>query len=176
MAGHRSSLSGFTALGGVMAAGSLAFLWAAALAPSGRMGLTAVAGLFPMVSVLAAGRSAGYLCWAASGLLALILLPDKGIAALYLIFLGLYPVVKERIEAIRRPAAEWVLKLVCFDLALTFFWTVFRGMFLSGLPDWLGGNSLLLYGVGNLVFVLYDIGLSKLIALIRVRVRSHKGR
>lgn len=176
MAGYRPSLSGRTALGGIMAAGSLAFLWAAALAPSGRVGLTAVAGLFPMVSVLAAGRKAGYLCWAASGLLSLILLPDKGVAALYLTFLGLYPVVKERIELIRRPITEWILKLSSFNLALTLFGVVFRELFLPNPPNWLADNSLLLYGLGNLVFVIYDIGLSKLIALIRARIRFRRGR
>lgn len=176
MAGFRSSKSGRTALGGVMAAGSLTFLWCASLVPSGRLGLTAVAGLFPMLSVLAAGWGAGCLCWAASGLLGLILLPSKEIPILYLIFLGLYPVAKERIESLRRRGVEWCLKLGYFNLALTVVWTALRRMFLPGLPDWMEDSSLLLYGVGNLIFVIYDIGLSKLITLIRGRLRFRGGR
>ena len=50
------------ALGGVLAAGSLAVLWLASMAPTGQLGLTAVAGLFPVAAVFAAGRTAGYLC------------------------------------------------------------------------------------------------------------------
>ena len=91
-----------TAVAGVLAAGSLAVLWLACMVPSGRIGLTGAAGLFPVAAVLAAGRAAGYLCWAASALLGLFLLPDKGVALLYLIFLGLYPVVKNNIEGLRR--------------------------------------------------------------------------
>ena len=82
-----------TAVAGVLAAGSLAVLWLACMVPSGRIGLTGAAGLFPVAAVLAAGRAAGYLCWAASALLGLFLLPDKGVALLYLIFWGRSPVI-----------------------------------------------------------------------------------
>lgn len=162
--------SGPVALGGVLATGSLAILWLACVVPSGRLGLTAVAGLFPVVGVLAAGRTAGYLCWAAGGILGLILLPDKGVALLYLVFLGLYPVVKSRIESLGRLVPEWALKLLFFNGALTLFWFVLRSLFLPSLPQWLGENSLLLYGGGNLVFVIYDVGLSRLIALFQARL------
>ena len=157
-----------------MAASGLAFLWLASLIPSGRLGMTAVAGLFPMAALLVSGRNAGFLCWGASGLLSLILLPDKGISILYLVFFGLYPVVKERIEALRMLPIEWGLKLIYFNAALTLIWTVFRALFLPSLPAWLAGNAVLLYLLGNLIFVVYDIGLSKLIALLRVRLRFDK--
>lgn len=170
MPGPFSSRSRSVAVAGVLAAGSLAVLWLACVAPSGRLGLTAVAGLFPVAGVLAAGRVAGYLCWAAGGILGLILLPDKGVALMYLAFLGLYPVVKSRIESLRRLGVEWVLKLAFFNVMLTLFWYVFRSLFLPQPPQWLGDNSLLLYGAGNLVFVAYDVGLSRLIALFQARI------
>ena len=81
-------------------------LWLACIAPSGRLGLTAVGGLFPMAATLAAGRVAGYLCWGAASLLGLFLLPDKGVALLFLMFFGLYPVVKERVESLRKKASR----------------------------------------------------------------------
>ena len=45
------------ALGGVLAAGSLAVLWLACVVPSGQLGVTAVAGLFPVGAVLAVRRA-----------------------------------------------------------------------------------------------------------------------
>ena len=171
-----SSKNRQVALGGILAAGSIVLLWFACLAPSGRMGLTAVAGLFPMAAVLSAGRTAGYLCWAAAGLIGLLILPDKGVPLLYLVFLGLSPVVKSRIESIRSLPVEWCLKLLCFNLALTLFWVLLRGLFLPNPPVWLQNNGVLLYGAGNLVFVLYDIGLSRLIALLQARTgRGRRG-
>ena len=160
-----------TAVAGVLAAGSLAVLWLACMVPSGRIGLTGAAGLFPVAAVLAAGRAAGYLCWAASALLGLFLLPDKGVALLYLIFLGLYPVVKNNIEGLRRLPLEWLCKLACFNAALTLLWVAFRGLFLPALPEWLAGKVWLLYGAGNLVFLLYDWGLSRLIGMMTARLK-----
>ena len=140
------------------------------MAPSGRLGLSALAGLGPVVAVLTAGRGAGYLCWAASGVLGLLLTPDKGAAALYLVFFGLYPVVKARLESMDRRWAEWALKLVYFNGVLTLFWFLFRQLLFPTLPAWLGGGLPVLYGLGNLVFVLYDVGLSRLIALLLRRL------
>ena len=156
-----------------MAAGSLALLWLACAAPSGRIGLTAAAGLFPVAATLYAGRRAGYLCWAAASLLGLLLLPDKGIALLFAAFLGLYPVVKGRLETLERRTVEWGLKLSWFELTLTLFWFVLED--LLGAPEWLGGSALLVYGLGSVVFVAYDIGLSRLISLLRVRLSRVKG-
>lgn len=175
MAGRNGRQGANTALGGVMAAGSLVVLWLACVAPSGRIGLTAAAGLFPMAATLYAGRTAGYLCWAASSLLGLFMLPDKGVALLFAAFLGLYPVVKGRIETLDRRTVEWGLKLCWFELTLTLFWFVFQELFLPNAPEWLAGSALLLYILGSLVFVCYDVGLSQLITLLRTRLYRAKG-
>ena len=89
MAERASDSTRRTALGGVLAAGSLAVMWLACFFPTGKLGLTAAAGLFPIGAVIAAGRPAGLLCWAAASVLGLLLLPDKGVALMYLCFLGL---------------------------------------------------------------------------------------
>lgn len=165
----------YTALGGVMASGSLALLWLACVAPSGRIGLTAAAGLFPAAVTLYAGRPAGYLCWAAASVLGLLMLPDKGVAVLFLAFLGLYPVVKGRLETLERRTVEWGLKLSWFNLTLTLFWFVMQQLFLPEAPEWLETNELLLYVLGNLIFVMYDVGLSRLITLLRIRLSRARG-
>ena len=165
-----SSHSRMIAAGGILAAGSLVLLWLACMVPSGRVGLAAVAGLFPVAGVLAAGRAAGYLCWAAAGVLGLFLLPDKGIALLYVLFLGVYPVAKGQIEALRNKKLEWCLKLLLFNVVLTLVWFVFGELFLpmlSHLPE-MGGA--VLYLAGNVLFIAYDIGLSRLISLLYHRI------
>lgn len=175
MAGPDRKRSADVALGGIMAVGSLAVLWLACVVPSGRIGLTAAAGVFPMTAALCAGRTAGYLCWAAASLLGLFMLPDKGTALLFLTFLGLYPVTKGRLETLERRAVEWGLKLCWFELTLTLFWFMLQELFLPKAPEWLVNSALLLYILGSLVFVAYDIGLSRLITLLRSRLYRVKG-
>lgn len=157
-----SSGASRTALVGVLSAGSLALLWLASISPSGRLGFNAAAGLFPVAGVLVAGRGAGYLCWAASGILGLVLLPDKGTALLYLAFFGVYPVLKSKFEGHKYKSTGWICKLLYFNLVLAVFWFLLRSVFLPSLPVWLN-HSGLVWLLGNIVFVIYDIGLSRLI-------------
>ena len=74
----RTPYAGKVALAALLAALSLVVLWGAELAPWGRMGLVAVAGLMPAAAVISAGPAAGGLCWGGTSVLALLLLPDKG--------------------------------------------------------------------------------------------------
>ena len=149
------------ALGGMLGAGSLVILWLACIVPSGWLGLTAVAGLFPVTATLYAGRAAGYMCWAAGSLLGLVLLPNKG--------------VKSRIEGLRRGAVEWLLKLIFFNAALILCWFLFQGLLLPDPPQWLEEGIAIFFAGGNLVFICYDIGLSRLIGLLGHRL-SRGGR
>ena len=144
------------ALCSLTAAGSLALLWTACLAPSGRIGLTAAAGVFSMAAVMEGGRRAGLLSWGASTVLALILLPDKGLAVLYGMFLGLYPVVKSCLERLSKPVLEWGGKLLFFKLALTVGRLALKLLLFPDIP------AVLVYFGGNAVFLAYDFGLSQL--------------
>lgn len=166
---ERKPYAGKLALAAILTAFSLVVLWAAALAPWGRIGLVAVAGLMPAAAVISVGPAAGGLCWAGTSVLALILLPGKGCGLLYLIFFGLYPLVKWAAERLRRLPLELVVKLVFFNVALTVLWFGFRDIFLWGMPqaEELGK---FLYPAGNVVFLVYDYGFSKLIAFYIVRV------
>jgi hypothetical protein len=89
---------------------------------------------------------------------------------LYLLFLGLYPVVKSRIESAGRLGLEWCCKLAFFNAALTVVWFLARAVVLPALHPHLHGGLPALYGAGNLVFICYDIGLSRLIALLQRRI------
>ena len=144
------------ALCGLTAAGSLALLWMACAVPSGRIGLTASAGLFPMAAVLEGGRKAGLLSWGASSLLGLILLPNKGLALLYGMFLGLYPVAKSYLERLSKPVLEWGGKLLFFLLALSVGRSALHLLLFPELP------AVLVYLGGSAVFLAYDFGLSQM--------------
>nr|WP_243207984.1 hypothetical protein [Pseudoflavonifractor hominis] len=158
-----------------MAALSLLLLYGASIAPSGRMGLVALSGLVTAAAVVSGGLHAGLLCYGAAGILGLLLVPDKGSALLYLLFFGVYPVIKSRAERLRTRLAEYGLKLLCFNLALTILWFGFRGLFLPFLPEALRMTALV-YLVGNPVFLVYDFGCSKAISLYVARLGRRLGK
>lgn len=157
------------ALSAMLTALSLALLYMAALMPSGRMGLTAAAGFFPAAAVVSCGLPAGFLCYGGTAILALLLLTDKGLALLYLLFFGLYPVLKGVIERIRRLPLELLLKLLFFNGVFSLVLLGFSALFFS-LVAWEGLPLWGLYLAGNGVFLLYDFGFSKVISFYRQRV------
>ncbi len=172
MRGRFSTRTGRMALGGILTAGSLAILWLACMVPSGQIGVTAVAGLFPVVMVLQVGRSGALLCWAATSLLALLLLPSKSIALLYLCFMGIYPILKSLLEMKVGSVAEWLGKLVFFNVVLFLLWRMAGALLLAQLPDWMTSKTLLLHGAGSVVFLVYDVALSRLIYGLSGRLRQ----
>ena len=148
---------------------SVVILFFAALAPSGKLGLTAVAGLIPAVAVLNGGIRTGFLCYAGTSILSLVLLPGKLPALLYAILLGHYPMLKSLIERLHRRPLEWLLKLALanalFFLLRRFVWA----LLVPALPEALSA-AWLYYLSGNAAFIAYDFGFSRLIALYRSRI------
>ena len=67
---------------GMLTALSLAFLYLSAISPTGRLGIVAIAGVFPAGAVVSAGLGAGFFCYGATGILGMLLLPDKSSAVL----------------------------------------------------------------------------------------------
>ena len=161
MRNHTETGAGRVALVGVLAALSLIALYLSAVSPTARMGIVAIAGLFPAGAVVSAGLKAGFFCYGAAGLLGLLLVPDKANALLYLLFFGLWPMLKSLLE--------WLCKLAVFNAVLTLFWFGLHSLFLPFLPETLQAPWMV-YAAGNAAFVIYDVGFSKLISFYVARV------
>ena len=157
------------ALSAVLGACSLAVLYLACYMPSGRLGMAAAAGLFPAAAVTSCGFGAGFLCYAGTAVLAMLLVADKNVALLYLLFFGLYPMIKGWIEKWGRLALELVMKFVIFNLYAIL---VFRGLsgLLTGLLPTSNLPPMILLVIANVVFFLYDYGFSKVLTFYRLRV------
>lgn len=154
---------------GMFAAFSLVGLLLACVQPTGRLATIAVAGLFPAFALVSAGFGAGLLCWAGCSVLALILLPIKECALLYLLLMGLYPVLKSRFEQFHARVPEWICKLAYFNAMLAVVYVFLKTFLFSSLPAPLTAVGPL-FLCGNVIFVLYDVGLSKVIAFYTNRI------
>ena len=157
------------ALSAVLAACSLVCLYLASYFPSGKMGMAAAAGLFPAAAVASCGFGAGFLCYAGTAILGMLLVSDKAVALLYLLFFGLYPMMKGFIERINRLIPELILKLLIFNLYAVLLFRVFGSLFAAVVP---GGDfpAIVLLLIGNVVFLLYDYGFSKVITFYMMRI------
>ena len=153
----------------ILGALSLVLVYVASIVPSGSWGVVAVAGLIPAAAVISVSMRSGVLCWAGVSILAFILVPGKFCALLYTVLFGLYPIVKAFLERLRKKSVEYFLKLVFFNAAFTMIYLIMKAAVLGSLPAALS-VVWLLYLVGNIVFLIYDFGMSKLIALYITRI------
>ena len=154
----------------VLGALSLVLVYLGSITPTGNWGIVAVAGLLPSAAVISVGLQAGFLCWAGVSILAFLLIPDKFCVLMYAVLFGLYPMVKSLIERLRRRPLEYVLKLIYFNAAFTVIYLVMKGAVLASLPEVMSAVWIL-YGVANVVFLLYDYGFSNLITLYIARIQ-----
>lgn len=158
------------ALPAVLGALSLVMLYGACILPTGLWGWVAVAGLGPLAAVASLGVKSGLLCWGGVSILALLLLPDKFCALLFAVLFGLYPVIKSGAERLKATVISCGCKLLFFNLALTVLLLTMGALMTAALPQVLAGRMWLLYLMGNVVFLIYDYGLTKLVWFYLARV------
>lgn len=147
------------------------FLYLATVLPTVRVGLVAIASLLTVAAVVETGIVPSILVFTGASLLGLLILPDKVTVLIYALFLGYYPIVKSLAERIKRPVIQWAIKLVAFNAAFAVIWFVFRTLVFS--TTLLEANAYLTYLAANLAFVLFDIGLTRLIGFYIVRISKY---
>ena len=64
------------------------------------------------------GKKYALLLYAVVSLLSLFLVPDKELVLFYVLVLGYYPVLRVRLNNIRRGVLRWVAKFGCFNAAV----------------------------------------------------------
>ena len=168
---RRRGAAGKVAYPAVLSALALVLVYLASMAPTGSWGIVAAAGLLPAAAVISVSLTAGFSCWAAAAVLAFLLVPDKLCALLFGVLFGLYPMVKSLVERLRKKPLEYALKLAFFNAAFTVIYLTMAAAVAASLPRVLGSSLWVLYGLANVVFIMYDYGFSKLIAFYIARVQ-----
>ena len=124
--------------------------------------------------VIQSGYVPAVMVYVVSALLGFLILPDKAPLAFYGLFFGYYPIVKSVAEKIRNRVLSWCVKLVVFNAALTVMFVFFKELLMLIFFDKLSGNVLgiVVYIAFNIIFVVYDFGMSKLIGFYLIRIHN----
>ena len=166
-------------LSAILAALAVAFLNFASLIEF--LDLTAVflASLLVAFAVIELGHPWHWLVYAVSGILALLVVPNKFAPVEYALLVGSLPILKLYIERLPRPLAA-LLKLLVFNLLFT--GCLLLSCFVMGFP--IVGETLfgiyfpagaiwaLLYVMGNIAGLAYDFLLTRLAYLYDLRFRE----
>lgn len=140
--------------------------------------VAALASLLCVYAVIEIGGPYPVAVWLVTSCLSLLLLPVKTPAIVYAMFAGFYPIVKAKLEGRKglKSAICWLLKLVVFHVCIAGIVLILM-LFLPSLlendgPAWFPA---LLYVMGLVCFVLYDLALTRVISFYLARLH-HKFR
>jgi len=148
------------ALSGVFAGLTLAVMWTGSFIPSMDYALPAMAGMLTLLLVLELNTAWALGVYAAAAALSLLLLPVKGVALLYAIFFGYYPVLKTVLERKCPKWLAWICKFAAFNAAVISAYWLATKVFNIDLDDF--GETFghyaraIMLGVGNAAFFIYD--------------------
>ena len=158
-----------TAMGGMIAALSLTIMLLTAVIPYLQYALPAMSGALLVLMVIEINKKWALCAYAAVSILSFLILPDKETAMMYLAFFGLYPVMKPLFESkISNNKLCWIVKAIFFNIMIIAAYCVI--IYVFGIPleemDELGiwGIPLLLV-LGNVMFILYDICITRFVTL-----------
>ena len=166
---------------GIVAALCVALMLLGAVIPIAMFIAPAVAGFLVATVGVEGGMQLALTAYAAVSLLALLFVPDKEVALIFVFLLGYYPLAKPKFERIRPAVLRIVCKLLlCNGTVLAMYGLVFllvpAGSISQELRTTALAVSLATLVMGNVAFVLYDRALHNMLMMYRLvwRPKLHK--
>ena len=158
-----SRLSLLTALG-------VGFLYIGSVLPTAQVTILAVAGFLSAVAVMMYSPLWAAAVYAVTAALALLVLPEKSCAVYYAAFFGYYPILKSFLEKIRSRHLSWLAKIGVYTAAFLLWWFLGAGLFLG---EAAALRWYLLWPLGAIAFIVYDICLSFLISFYIQKISGY---
>ena len=112
------------ATGGLLCALSLLFLYLCNVIPSGKIAMICLSSFCIGLCVALINIKFSLITYVAVSILSLILLPNKIIPLLFILFFGNYPVAKLFLEKIKKTYLMWIVKFIVFNIYAVFTYFV----------------------------------------------------
>lgn len=155
-----------TALGGIIAAVSVVLMFLTSIIPTLTYAIPAAAGLLLLIMVIEIDKKWATVVYLSVSILSVLLIADKEAAVMYVAFFGYYPIIKQPIEKYLNKYICWLIKILIFNAAIIASYLLLIYVFNLSMDDFGDLTKIglaLLYLAFNVVFVIYDIALTRLI-------------
>ncbi len=171
------------AFSSILMALAIVCLFGASIVPTARISMLALTSVFGAITVAEYGPKYGIIHYLGVSILSLLLIPKKMLVIIYVVFLGYYPIVKMFIERLNRRSAEWLVKLIVFNLFLILGYIVFKAFFLPSAESAIVRLVLnylpWVVLAAEVVFVIYDYVLSYIITyyykILQIKINGGRG-
>ena len=159
------------AMGGVFAALAVVIMNLGGLIPMATYVCPAICMVILSFVHMACGSRIAWTWYAAVSILSLLMSPDKEAAAVFA-FLGYYPILKPKIEAMK---GKWLWKLAVFNISMVVLYSILIRIMgiteITGESEELAGIMLIILLVlGNVTFLALD----RLLTILQLRLRRKR--
>lgn len=162
------------ALGGILTAISIIFLYLAFYMPSAKLSMYFLAGIIPGLILVETGVRQAWLLYGAVSLLSFLVLGNIINTIPYILIFGLYPLAKHYIEKTGRMYLEIGLKLLFFNIALLSVYFIWIDIFMMDIV--IPVPTIWIVLAIQPVFMLYDYVFTRVIFYYcdRIRIKWRK--
>ncbi len=140
-------------LSGILLAFTVICVFLAAVLPTSKLSLYALSSLFMSVILIEFGTKAGWAFYLASAILSALLVPRLEVIP-FVVFFGIYGLIKLYIERLNSRITEYILKLAYFNICLILGLFFLKEIILNGVN--LSAPVYIVAAVLEVVFVVYD--------------------
>lgn len=152
---------------GLVSALSISLMFLSAVIPASTYACPALAGIVLVVLMIEFGPKWALSAYAATALVTFFLVPDKEAVINFVMFLGFYPILKGMIERPKSKILQWILKFALFNVCIIAAFLISVNILSIPKESFnVGGVYLpsLFLLVGNAVFLLYDLALTRVVS------------
>ncbi len=157
------------ATGGLLCALSLLFLYLCSALPSGKIAMICISSFCIGLCVALINIRFSIIAFLTVSILGLMLLPNKVIPLLFILFFGNYPVAKLYLEKITNTYLMWLVKIIVFNIYAVVTYFVIR-CFINVEIDFAVPMIIL---IANFAYVVYDFAFSIFVTKI-LEIRRKK--
>lgn len=164
----------YIAKGGLFTALSVLMIYLSSIITTNRLFFLGAASLIIPMCILILNMKYSLLVYLCSSIISLLLLGPKGTVVAYILFFGLYGVIKLYIEKQQNLMVEILLKLIYFNLVLALVYFGLQFIILNNVNiNYLKYKYFILIAV-EFFFLLYDYILTLFIDFIKKKFRKFK--
>ncbi len=160
------------ALSAVMAALMVILVYLSSLFPVMSLSIVAITGVLSAILVSECGVLYACLAYVTASILMLLIVPDKANAVLFSILFGIYPIISSFLERVKHKWFTWLLKFFAANALFFITYLIFKMFMLVEAGERIGVLGFI-WIVYNVIFVMYDICLKKLIVFYKIRIGKH---
>ena len=159
-------------ISGMMGALALLFLYLAAILPTAKLSMYAIASLFTIVMCMEQHTIYALIMFFGVSGLSLLIMPNVAMVLPYVLFFGHYGIAKYYFDRIKDKVFGYILKLMYFNAGLMLTYFLAKNILLATVPDFLKENFWIFLLAAQVVFAAYDFIFSQMAALYYNRFRK----